>query len=669
MAPRSSETKAPSPSREFRALPPADYPNLSSYGLVGDGVSAALVSALGSVDWWCPARFDRPSVFARLLDRDVGGHFVVALPVRHRNEVRYLEDTNILCSRFTTSDAAVSLRTFMPHVQGQGDQGAPGRIVRQLECHRGAVDVTVELAPAFDYGRSPPRLARDREDGSLIASCSKQREGEAGVQGPSDGSECDTHASAEAEQPGRQGAGGSEDGSFGSLRLSSTVDLEIAREAKAATGGPRGAARGTLRLEEGDEHALILDHRADAVPETVDDPLGQAQAAFQATKDFWRSWTEGCTYQGPHRDAVVRSLLALKLLQHAPTGSFVAAPTTSLPERPGGGRNWDYRFAWLRDGYHTVMALDSAGYEREAQRFKQWLAGILRRDAPDDVQMLYRVDGGRDLEEAELDHLEGYRRSSPVRIGNEAAKQRQLDTFGELTACLHRAPEVFEAETAEETWRALRGLVEWVGEHWQEPDSGLWELRGDLHHYVYGKAMAWVALDHGIAIAETYGFEAPTHEWREERKRVRAFLLDNGFDESFGAFTQTTDRSDADAANLLLPTLGFLDAEDPRMQATVDRTIEDLLSHGLCHRYIVDDRLRGNEGAFLVASFWLAELLAAQDRTREAVEVFDRARSTAGPLGLLAEEADPVSGELVGNYPQGLSHLGLVLAAIRLEGA
>lgn len=614
----------------FRALPSEDYPALSSYGLVGDGHSAALVSAGASVDWWCPARFDEPSVFARLLDLRVGGRFVTSLPVRHRTEVAYLEDTNVLCSRFTTSDARVEAITFMPHVQAEGDHGAPGRLVRLLRCERGSVDVSVALAPAFDYARTPPRFEQVGED--LLA-----------------------HP---AHGDGRE-----------TLRLASTVELERADDAEAASGGARTRARATLRLEEGDEHAFVLDHANPSPIHAVPDPHRVAEEALEATIAFWRDWLGECTYEGPYREGFTRSLLTLKLLQHAPTGAFVAAPTTSLPERPGGGRNWDYRFAWVRDGYHIVMALESAGYEREAARFKDWLAGILRRDAPDDIQMLYRVDGDREVAETELGHLEGYRRSSPVRIGNEAAGQHQLDTFGEATACLHRAPAVFEGEEGQATWEAICSLVDWVAEHWDEPDSGLWELRGDLHHYVYGKVMAWIALDHGIKIAEDQGFEAPTERWREERERVRSFVLEEGYDEQLGSFTQTTGRADIDASNLLLPLLGFLDPDDERIAGTVERTREDLLSHGLCHRYIVDDRLRGNEGAFLVASYWLADVLAAQGCLEEAREPFERAKRCAGPLGLLAEEADPISSELAGNHPQGLSHLGLVLAALRLEAS
>lgn len=619
---------APGPRDGFRPLPSEDYPPLASYGLVGDGHSAALVSAGASVDWWCPSRFDHTSVFARLLDRRLGGRFATRLPVRHRTEVGYREATNVLVSRFTTSDARVEATTFMPHVQADGDHGAPGRLVRHLACERGSVDVSVVFAPAFDYARSPPRF--EEVGGDLVA----------------------RPAHGDAEQR---------------LRLASTVDLERADSAEAASGGVRTIARATGRLEEGDEHAFVIDYGNPSPMTRIGDPLAEAREALEATVDHWQGWAARCTYEGAYEDELRRSLLALKLLQHVPTGSFVAAPTTSLPERPGGARNWDYRFAWIRDGYHIVMALEAAGYEREAARFKQWLAAILRRDAPDDVQMLYRVDGDREVAEIELDHLEGYRGSSPVRVGNEAAGQHQLDTFGEATACLHRAPSVFEDDRADETWDALRALVDWIADHWEDPDSGLWELRGDLNHYVYGKVMAWVALDHGVEIAEDHGFEAPLDRWREQREAVREFVLDRGFDEEIGSFTQTTERADADASNLLLPLLGFLDHGDERVEGTVERMRRDLLSHGLCHRYIVDDRLRGNEGAFLVASFWMADVLAAQGRETEAREVFERAAGCAGPLGLLAEEADPVSSQMAGNHPQGLSHLGLVLAALRLD--
>lgn len=573
------------------------------------------------MDWWCPERFDAPSVFARLLDRRKGGRFALGLPVRHGTETGYLPGTNVLGSTFTTSDTKVTMTSFMPHVQMDPDHGAPGRLVHLLETHQGTVDVTLVFEPKPDYARSACRLSEGREPGAMLA-----------------------------EPTGDRGQ---------ALGLSTTVDLRGK--------GEDGVARSTVRLEEGDRHAFVLDHDPMGEPDLVGDPLGYADTALEDTKEHWRGWLDRSTYEGAYREEVHRSLLTLKLLQHAPSGAFVAAPTTSLPERPGGDRNWDYRFAWLRDGYHIVMALESAGYRKEAERYRAWLARILRRDAPDDVKMLYRVDGGRDVAELALDHLEGYRRSSPVRVGNEAAKQHQLDTLGEIIVCLHRAPEVFDADDAHETWKATRRLVDWIAENWEKPDSGLWELRGDLHDYVYGKAMAWVGLDHGIQIAERYGFQAPLEEWRRERERVRSFLLEEGYDEAYESFTQTTDRSDADASNLLLPLLGILEADDERMRGTVDRVLEDLVIHGLCHRYMVDDRLRGTEGAFLVASFWLTEMLAAQGRREEAVRAFEHAASTAGPLGLLSEEADPISRELLGNHPQALSHLGLVLAAMRLE--
>lgn len=412
---------------EHRPLPEQDHPPLARYGLVGDGHSAALVSAGASVDWWCPSRFDGPSVFARILDRDVGGRFVTRPPVRHRTEVSYEADTNVLCSRFTTAEATVEARTFMPHVQAEDATGAPGRLVRLLRCERGTVDVSIAWAPAFDYARKPPRFERDDED-ALVA------------------------APAHGEARDR-------------LRLASTVDLALADEAAAAGGGKRTAARATVRLQSGDEHAFVLDHARGRALSAVDDPLASAREALEATRTFWRGWVERCRYEGRYREAVVRSLLTLKQLQYAPTGAFVAAPTTSLPERPGGGRNWDYRFAWIRDGYHIVMALESAGYDREARRFKEWLADVLRRDASEGIQMLYRVDGGREVGEEELEHLEGYRRSEPVRVGNEAAGQHQLDTFGEAVACLHRAPGIFEDERGQARWTAVRELVDWVAEH------------------------------------------------------------------------------------------------------------------------------------------------------------------------------------------------------------
>ena len=559
-------------------------------------------------------------MFARILDLDRGGHFTIAPPVRHARTFAYLDGTNVLRTRFRTSDADVHLTTFMPHIEGSVDASSgPRRIVRLLACDRGEIDVTIELVPGFDYGRRPAEARTTRNGVELWP-----------VTGGRDG-----------------------------LALASTVPLEA---------GP-GRVETTFRARPGERHAFVLDWRTLDEPAPAVDARALAPRLLDEEISFWNRWLSRCAYHGPYRAEVERSALALKLMQHAPTGAFVAAPTTSLPESLGGFRNWDYRFAWLRDGVFIVMAFETLGYKDEARRFKEWLAAILRRDAPDDIQMLYQVDGARELEEIRLDHLEGYRRSSPVRVGNAAAEQHQLDTYGEVMMCFHRAKHVFEGEHRDENWRAIRSLVEWVREHWERGDSGLWEMRGRHRHYVYSKMMAWFALDHGLKIAAENDLDAPFAAWDRAMDAVRDRLMTSGWSEDFGSFVQSEERADADASNLLLPILGFIDYGDPRMRATVSRIVEDLGQHGLLQRYVVDDGLDGSEGAFLVGSFWLAENLAAVGDVAGARAAIDAALDTAGPLGLLAEEADPVSREPLGNYPQALSHLGLILAAVAVRDA
>lgn len=585
---------------------------VTDHALLGDGRSVALVSSEGCIDWWCPERFDAPSVFGRLLDPDAG-HFTVGLPVRHLWGSRYVEGTNVHQARLWTADAEVVVTTAMPH---QASGTAPGRIVRLVECRRGEVDVRMELAPRFDYGRE--RVRAWPVDG--------------GVQF-------------------RSGGGG--------LALSSSWPLETDGDAVAAT----------RRMRAGDADAFVLDWRADGDPPAVADPVAVARDAVAAQVDFWRAWSGRCTHDGPYRDAVVRSLLALKLLQHHDSGAFVAAATTSVSEWHGGPRTWDYRHAWLRDGVFIVMAFESTGYAEESDAFRRWLASILRRDACDRLQMLYRVDGDRDLRETELPHLAGHRDSRPVRVGNEAAEQHQLDTFGEAMMCFHRTRHVFEGEHRDGTWHAVRAVVDWVAERWRGPDSGLWEHRGKHSDYVYSKAAAWLALDHGIDIATQNGFGADLDAWRRARDDVRAMLDEDGFDRSVGSFVQTVGRRDADAAMLLLPILGIVDADDPRMASTVAFLQQRLVQDDLVYRYDSDDRLPGSEGAFLPAGFWLSHVLALQGRVGDARRVFERTLRVAGTVGLLPEEADPSTGEPLGNYPQALSHLALVNAALAIQAA
>ena len=601
---------------EIRELPPRAQAPLTEYALVGDGHSAALVGSDGAVDWWCPQRFDAPSVFAFLLDAERGGSFRLEPPVRHARRPEYLDDTAIHRTTFVTEALRARLTTFMPHVRAGHPSADRRRLVRLLEGEWGEADFTLDLRPRFDYARRPPR----------IEAC------EGGVLARPHGNDDEA------------------------LRLAATVPIQV--------DGERAVA--TFRLRQGERHAFLLDHVKASRPPRVDDPVVEARAALEREIAYWREWSGRCTYMGPQRDLVVRSLVTLKLLQYAPTGAIVASPTTSLPESPGGARNWDYRFAWLRDGVFTVMALETSGYEEEASDFKRWLIGILRRDAPDRLQMLYHVDGGTELPEYVLDHLDGYRGARPVRVGNAAVEQHQLDTYGEIMMCLHRAGELYEGEDARANWEATRRLVDAVCARWREEDSGIWEMRGRHRDYVYSKAMAGLAVARGLRIAEDHGFDAPVDRWRKTLEEIRHWVREEGFSGERGSFVQALPRKDLDASNVLFPILGFLEPGDRRTVATLERVADDLGQRGLVHRYLVDDLLPGSEGAFLAASFWVAQGFAQLGQARRAREFFDAAAAVAGHLGLLPEEADPLTREPLGNYPQGLSHLALVNAAYAL---
>ncbi len=589
-------------------LPP--YPDLSHLGIVGDGNSAALVSDEGIVEWWCPERFDSPSVFARLIDTDHGGYFTTGLPVHHKKASFYEEDTNVLVSELSTADAAVRVTTFAPCPRS----GRP-ILVRRVSCRGGSIDVTAIFAPVFRYGRHRPALTAA---GNGIAA----------------------RAGDEV------------------LWLFTTADLDVSAH----------RADATIRMRDGDVQAFVLAYGGgDSI--TGGDPPGFAERLLEETRAYWRAWSSRCAYAGEHRRDVLRSLLALKLLQYEPTGTFVAAPSLGLPEQPGGPRNWDYRYVWLRDGVFIVMAFESTGYADEADRFREWLAALLRRDPPERIQPLYRVDLAREIEERRIPGVEGYRSSRPVYVGNGASAQFQLDVYGEVTLCFHRAPRLMQGPEGPAIWQALRRLVDWVCDHWMQTDAGIWEIRGGSYHQTFSKAMAYMAVRRGIEIAQENGLDAPLETWERVRDEIREYVDAAGYREDIGSYVQTDVRSDADAAMLLLPIVGVLEYGDERLAGTVRYIEEQLDEEGYLQRYIIDDNLPGREGAFLPATFWMANVKADMGDLDDARRWYDRAFRAASPLGLFSEEVDGVGRVLIGNFPQALTHLSHVLAAWAIDHA
>ncbi len=601
------------------------YLPIDRYGIVGDTRTAALVGCDGSVDWLCWPRFDAPSVFGRILDAGRGGHFQIA-PVADglaaRGSQLYWPDTNVLVTRFLSSDGVAEVTDFMP-VGDATTMGAEEQcLVRRVEAVRGTIRFRAVCEPAFDYARA--------DHGTEIV------DGGAVFQGPG-------------------------------LALGLAADRELRRT-------DRGV-ESEFTLEEGEQTVFVLrGAEADRGCGPCLTPMA-AESAFTETVAYWRRWLAGCTYRGRWREVVNRSALVLKLLTYGPTGAIIAAPTTSLPETVGGGRNWDYRYAWLRDAAFTVYGFLRIGFTDEAARFMDWIDARSHEPCGDSpLQLVYGIDGRHDLDEQALDHLEGYRGSRPVRIGNGAAGQLQLDTYGELLDAVylynkHGAPISYEL------WVHLREALDWLVDNWQRPDEGIWEVRGGRRHFTYSKLMSWVAFDRGLRLADKRSFPAPRDRWLETRDRIYEEVMERAWDEGLGAFVQAYGTDTLDAASLIMPLVFFLSPNDPRMLSTLDAINRPvarggLLAGGLVYRYAPGDGdgLDGLEGTFNMCSFWLVEALTRAGRLEEARLTFERMLSYSSPLGLYAEETGP-GGEALGNYPQAFTHLALISAAFNLDRA
>ena len=594
------------------------YPPIEAYGLLGNLETCALVDPTGAIAWYPVPHIESPSVFAAILDAEKGGHFRISPVGAFETEQRYLSRTNVLETGFRTDDGAVQVIDFMPPTEGD-IEGSCRALYRKVKCTGGSVNLTVEFAPQHGYGLAGMNLRSD--DGDIIANGGDQQ-----------------------------------------LTLSSEIDLR--------TNPDSANAIGTAELEAGETRWLVLTHGDDPPPVVT-----ECDQALHGTISYWREWvhdhdrTQGvdCVFDGPWHETVVRSGLVLKLLTHAETGAIAAAPTTSLPEEIGGVRNWDYRYSWPRDAAFTVQALTHLGYLREAGAYFEWFLDLCRMP-PGEIRPLYGLHGEVDLEERELDHLEGYQSSSPVRIGNAAADQRQIDVCGELVLAVSVAVH-HGWELGENDWRAYRDIVNYVVDVWEQPDSGIWEVRSQPRHFVHSKVMCWTALDRGIAMAEQSEWNAPLDRWRDARERIRTTILDRGFDEERNTFTQAFDGDALDATALLIPVVGFLSFDDERIQGTIAAIRRELeTDEGFVHRYNGEDGLPGEEGSFMLCSFWLVDALALSGRVEEARERFRTLIEYVSPLGLLAEEIDLTDdvGMYRGNFPQAFSHVGVINSALYL---
>ncbi|MBA2528344.1 MAG: glycoside hydrolase family 15 protein [Euzebyales bacterium] len=615
------------------------YPPIGDYALLADCHSSALVSRTGCVDWACLRRFDAPSVFGRLLDWDQGGTFALNPEAPQEWSRRYLGDSLVLETVVRT--ATGSARIIDCFAMHRGGQRQPrDQLLRVVEGIDGEVACDVHIAPRFDYGELRPWLRR----------------APAGPPGEGAG---DT-AMGEVGEGGAFTAVGGDS----ALVISSDVHLDVEQDAINLFGSFR------VRPGERRRFSVVaqLPHALDPRPV----PAEVIDGRVDETLDWWRRWAVKATVTGPHAEAVRRSAVVLKGLTCAPTGAIVAAPTTSLPEEVGGGRNWDYRYSWIRDSTLALASLSLAGHVEVARGFRDFLLRSTAGTA-EDLQIMYGVYGGRHLPEYTVE-LDGYRGSRPVRVGNGAATQRQLDVYGHILDAAHLWRRSFD-EIAPEEWRFLRQLVEEAARVWRNPDCGLWEIRGEPRHFVHSKVMLWVALDRGIrTVEETRLDDIDLDGWRAVRDEIRAAVDAEGVDPQRGCFVQAFGSTELDASLLLLPMVGFVPANDPRMVATVEAIQTDLCvpPHGFVRRYRPErtsDGLPGSEATFLMCSFWMVDVLAMQGRRAEAVELFTALLGVSNDLGLYAEEYDADTGELLGNFPQAFTHMALIDSAHQLACA
>ena len=605
------------------------YQPIENYGLIGDMRTVALVATNGSIDWLCMPRFDSPSVFAAILDDKKGGFFRVA-PADEQAKCKqlYWPDTNVLITRFLLADGAAELTDFMPVGEGSTQRVDRRQIIRRVTVTRGSIEFLMECRPAFDYARA-------------------QHETVIVPQG------------AEFRSQNAQ------------LGLATDIPLQV--------DGSGVVAR--FALKAGETATFVLKERDPNETRTLSLSEQACERAFRATVAYWRHWISGCTYSGRWREIVERSALVLKLLTYEPTGAIVAAATCSLPEGLGGKRNWDYRYTWIRDSAFTMYAFLRLGFKEEAAAFLRFVAGVARDShAAGPLQVLYGVDGRMDIGEEVLQHLDGYMGSRPVRIGNGAHTQLQLDIYGELMDGVYLFNK-YGVPIGYEAWLRIRRLVDWVCGNWQREDEGVWEVRGGARHFVYSKLMCWVAIDRALRIAEDRSFPADRDRWLKTRDAIYNEIMELGWNADRGAFVAHYGSDDLDAANLMMVMTLFLSPLDRRMMSTVDAILKPpaqggLVANNLVYRYNVGkfmDGLQGEEGTFNICTFWLVEALTRagrfeRARLEDARLMFERMLGFSNHLGLYAEETGP-RGEALGNFPQAFTHLALISAAVNLDRA
>jgi GH15 family glucan-1,4-alpha-glucosidase len=601
------------------------YPLIEDHGLIGDLQTSALVSTEGSIDWFCAPRFDSPSVFGALLDKEKGGYCRIRPTTdAFTTKQLYFPDTAVLVTRYLTEEGVGEVIDFMP-VTSSEVPAHHHRIVRMLRCIRGQMTFDIEIAPRFDYGRESHET-RISEGGVVFR------------------------------------------GTGTTMAVSIVREPEDEELARGAT-DEEGDIRVELTLRTGQARGMILDIGSSEARETS---VEEVWELFNGTVQFWTTWLEQSTYTGRWREMVNRSAITLKLMTYAPSGGLVAAPTAALPEQIGGERNWDYRFTWVRDASFSVYALLALGFMDEAVAFGVWMRERVMDtevDGRPPLNIMYRVDGSSDLSEESLEHWAGYRNSFPVRIGNGAADQLQLDIYGEMMDSLYLADQR-GLQMNYAGWLKVCGVLDWLADHWDQPEEGIWETRGGRQHFTYGRLMSWVAFDRGIRLSAKRGWPASTEAWASARDAVFRQIMEKGWSADRQAFVQHYDTQVLDASLLRMAALGFISPTDPMWQSTLDAMDEELVTDSLVYRYDPEaspDGLRGSEGTFSLCTFTYVEALAEAGRLDKARITFEKMLTYANHLGLYSEEI-ALNGDQIGNFPQAFTHLALINAAIRLDG-
>ncbi|SRR5581483_9033079 len=606
----------------------SDYPPIANHGLIGDLQTAALVTTCGEIDWFCYPRFDSPSVFASLLSRSNGGSFRISPATEGCvTQQSYFAETAILVTRFMSEAGVGSVTDFMPIPEDPSSPTDRHRIVRVLRAVRGQMTFVIECNPSFDYGRGKHKVELT----------------DAGAVFMSELGDLTLHVIGE---PG--------------VKVTEEVDTFTRHD---------GGIRLTLTLREGEISGVILESAAEGGPRRI--PKEEIFGLLEQNVHYWRTWLAHSTYRGRWREMVDRSAITLKLMTYAPTGALVAAPTAGLPEQVGGERNWDYRFTWVRDASLSVHSLCCLGFTEEAEAFGYWIRDRLREHAerpPGPLPIMFRIDGSSDLEEFTLDHFEGYRGSRPVRIGNAAGEQLQLDIYGEAMQAGYQN-DLAGFAPADQTMRDVIKLMDWLSDNWDQPDEGIWETRGGRQPFVYGRLMCWVAFDRLIRIVQRHGRPAPVQRWIAERDKIYEQIMKSGWNPKLRAFTQYNGSTVLDAALLRMPIVGFISPKDPLWQSTLEAMDRILVSDNLVYRYdptASPDGLRGSEGTFSMCTFWYVDALAVSGRLEEARLTFEKMHNYSNHVGLYGEEIG-LTGEQLGNFPQAFTHLGLINSATLLN--